>query len=376
MKLELTTTGIAGLLALSALAFALQQITIDSVTPFDPWQWLLQASLLWVYVWYQVWSHRLLNRPAAGQPAFATLGAANRMTVMRGWLIAATGGFMFMPPGPGVVAWLPALLYSLAAILDRVDGFVARRSHQASLLGSHLDGVFDALGLLVAPLVAVAYGKVHWLYLLVSGAYYCFHLGTRWRRWRHKAVNPLLPSKLRRTLAGFQMGMVAVVLWPPFQADITVIASIAFMLPMLAGFVVDWLVVSARLDPARSPTADILTQLGQLSRQLVLPLLRLITVALVPVAGWRSGFVPADTADWIFLLVLVAALTLIVLGLGARIGALALVMLLAWQAPTPSPGLWAHALVCCATAILLLGGGRFSLWQWDDVWVERQDGAT
>ena len=376
MKLELTMTGIGGLLTLSALAFALQQISFSNTADFALWQWLLQASLLWVFVWYQVWSHRMLNRPAAEQPAFATLGAANRMTVLRGWLIAATGGFLFMPPAPALAAWLPAILYSIAAILDRLDGFVARRSRHSSLLGDHLDGVFDALGLLVAPLVAVAYGKVHWLYLLVSGAYYCFQLGIKWRHWRHLPLRPLLPSKLRRTLAGFQMGMIAVVLWPPFQAEVTVVASIAFMAPMLVGFVVDWLVVSARLDPARPPVSEMFARLRVLSQQLLQPMLRAATMALLLLAGWRSGFSPADTTDWIFLTGLAAAMALIVLGLATRIGALALIMLLAWQMPLTSLGFPAYALICCATLILLLGGGRFSLWQWDDVWVERQDGAA
>jgi len=377
MKLELTMIGIGGLLALSALTFALQQINTGSgLADFSFWQWLLQASLLWSCVWYQVWSHRLLNRPAPDQPAFATLGAANRMTIMRGWLIAATGGFLFMPQGPGLAAWAPAILYSIAAILDRLDGFVARRSRQASLLGRHLDGVFDALGLLVAPLVAVAYGKVHWLYLLVSVAYYCFQLGVQWRSWCHKPLRPLLPSKLRRTLAGFQMGMVAVVLWPPFQPEVTVIASIAFMLPMLGGFLVDWLVVSARLDLTRQPASGRLLRLGEMSQRLLQPLLRAITVAVLLLGGWRSGFSPADTTDWIFLSGLTAAMALIVLGLATRIGALALVMLLAWHLPVSLLGFWGCTLICCATLILLLGGGRFSLWQWDDVWVERQDGAT
>src|SRR5690606_35142148 len=223
-----------------------------------------------------------------------------------------------------------------------------------SLLGDRLDGVFDALGLLVAPLVAVAYGKVHWLYLLVSGAYYCFQLGIKWRRWRHLPLRPLLPSKLRRTLAGFQMGMAAVVLWPPFQAEVTVIASIAFMVPMLAGFVVDWLVVSARLDPARPPVSELFARLQVVSRQLLQPLLRAVTVALLLLTGWRSGFSPANTADWIFLSGLAAAMALVVLGLATRIGALALVMLLAWQMPVSSLGFWGSALICCATLILLL----------------------
>lgn len=376
MKLELAIIGILGLMALSAAASLLQLLhPTPSATDFEGGRWLLQAALLWGGIWYQAWSRRLLNRPAAGAPAFATLGAANRMTLFRGWLIAATGGFLFMSQGGGLVAWIPAILYSVAAILDRVDGFIARRCRQTSLLGNHLDGVFDALGLLVAPLVAVAYGKIHWLYLLVSAAYYLFHLGLMWRSWQGKRVLPLTPNKLRRTLAGFQMGMVAVVLWPPFQSEVTVVASIAFMIPVLVGFVVDWLTVSARLDATRPPIACFFLRLRQMSEALLQPLLRFATVTLLLWYGWRSGFNPLDTMDWLFLGGALAAIGLILLGFGTRIGALALITLLAWHPPA-ALGFWGCVLIACSVLTLLLGGGSLSLGQWDDVWVERQDGAT
>src|SRR5690606_21176327 len=121
-------------------------------------------------------------------------------------------------------------------------------------LGTELDTAYDALGLLIAPLLAVSYGKIHWSFLLVSAAYYIFQWGLYWRRTHNLPVYELLPSMLRRTLAGFQMGFVAVILLPCFQAPATHWIGVAFMIPMLLGFMVDWLVVSGRIQSSNANT--------------------------------------------------------------------------------------------------------------------------
>lgn len=330
-------------------------------------QWLVQSVLLWTLVWQQTWQRRELNRFSPDAELYPDLGLANRLTLLRGWLIAATGGFLFLPFASSWIGWIPAAFYSVAAILDRIDGFVARRTSRTSQLGSELDTVFDALGLFVAPVLAVTYGKVHWSYLLVSVAYYLFVWGLHWRRTHHLPVYPLAPSKFRRTLAGFQMGYVAVVLWPPFDAQITLIAGFAFMVPLLIGFLVDWLVVSGRIDTQSPSTSATFARLARISESMVQPGLRLVTmVALVLVLlnSLSPLAIPLLTAG-----------ALILLGLGGRIAAVAVLMLLAWQFPLGASSFLAHVLLFSTIGVLLLGCGRFSLWQWDDDWVNRQDGA-
>ena len=115
----------------------------------------MQSLALWTLCWQQVWQRRTLNRAAPEAALYPALGLANQLTILRGLLIAATGGLLLQLPDNALLIWAAALLYSIAAILDRVDGFVARRTRQTSLLGSELDTVFDALGLVVAPLLAV-----------------------------------------------------------------------------------------------------------------------------------------------------------------------------------------------------------------------------
>ena len=135
-------------------------------------QWLPQAGLVWAFIYYQARQRLSLNRSDPRAPLYAALGGANRLTLLRAWLIAAVAGFLFQPwPEGPALSWLPGMLYLFAAVLDRVDGYVARRSGQSSQLGNDLDTISDALGLAVASLLAFGYGQVHWSYLLFGAAY-------------------------------------------------------------------------------------------------------------------------------------------------------------------------------------------------------------
>lgn len=336
---------------------------------------MIESTLLWIFVWQQTWQQRDLNRPHIESPLAPTLGWANRLTILRGWLIAATGGFLFLSNTPASIAWTAAALYSIAAILDRIDGYVARRTRQTSLLGSELDMRFDALGLLIAPVLAFELGKIHWSYLLVSVAYYLFQAGLYWRKRQQLPVYAMIPNKLRRTLAGFQMGLIAFVLWPPFQAEITVVASIAFMIPVLIGFGVDWFVVSGRVTSTSATTSKFFERLEWFSHCVFQPALRLILLltALLLVRTVISQ-IPLLISFIIWLCV-----AMIVFGFGARIGALMMILLLAWQFQIESTTITtsvAFVVLAFSTVwIMLMGSGRFSLWQWDDSWVQRYDGA-
>jgi CDP-diacylglycerol--glycerol-3-phosphate 3-phosphatidyltransferase len=372
MTHELHISGLLGLAVLLGMGAALS-MQLDGATTM---QWLLQSTALWALVWQQTWQRRHLNRASSTAAPYPTLGLANRLTLLRGGLIAATGGFLLFPAFAGIIGWLPALLYSVAATLDRVDGFVARRTNSTSLLGSELDTVFDALGLLVAPLLAVSYGKVHWSYLLVSVAYYLFQWGIHSRRKRELPVYPLAPSQLRRTLAGFQMGYVAVVLWPPLLAQVTVPAGFGFMVPLLLGFTVDWLVVSGRIRPEQPGTADFFRRLAAFSVGVFQPALRVaLLLALAVLLTTTAQETTATAAQSIIIALSCGAALLILLGIAGRAGALIVLMLLAWQPASAALDPLSAVALFSAIGILLLGCGRYSLWQGDDHWVNRQDGA-
>ena len=338
-------------------------------------QWLLQAGLLWTWVWYLTWKRSDLNRTSPDSPLLNNLGWANRLTLLRGYLIALTGGFLFQQDISGLVSWIPGLLYGAAAILDRVDGFVARKSKQTTLLGAELDTVFDALGLLVAPLLAIAMGKIHWSYLSLSFAFYFFQWGIYWRRKHGLAIYPLMPSQLRRVLAGFQMGFVALALLPCFAAEQTLVCGFAFLIPVLVGFIVDWLVVSGRINVESIRTTTFFSRLLKISRTIFQPGLRIFLFIGSLFMLYRVDIFSASPGKEVFLMLsFVLGNSLVLLGSAGRVGALIVLLLLAGSAE-PMTGL-GIALLCSGSWLLLLGTGRFSLWQWDDVWVNRQDGAS
>lgn len=210
--------------------------------------WLAPAFVCWLLVVWQCHRRLHLNLRRQDGALFPSLGHGNRVTLLRGLLIAATAGFVVdaaLPTQP-LLPFVPALLYTLAALGDALDGYLARRQRQTTILGQQLDMSLDALGLLVAPLLAVLYGYLHPSYLLVSMAYYLFQWGLYWRQKHGKPVYDLPPSRVRRYLAGAQMALVAVVLWPVVPTDLSRLAGVIFMVPLLAGFWRDWLHVSGR----------------------------------------------------------------------------------------------------------------------------------
>lgn len=360
---ELRVIGGAGLLIIVLFSSI---FWISPATTIHPAIFMSLATSIWFFCWWQTWKRAALNRHDESSPAFPNLGRANHLTLLRGGLIALTGGFLFQPDPVGAIAWLPGLLYSAAAILDRIDGFVARRTGRTSLLGSELDTLFDALGLLIAPLLAIQFGKLHWSFFAVSLAYYVFIFGLYWRHKHNYPTYPLLPSQLRRAFAGFQMGFVAVVLLPIFPASSTVLLGTAFMLPILIGFVVDWLIVSGRIDGTGAKTLAFFSELDALSKYLFQPALRIIISTLIFFLIYIDDLL--STASTVAIAI---GATLILLGAGARIAALLLLMLCSylmneWHQP---------ALLFTCSWLLLLGPGNYALWRGDDAWVNRQDGT-
>ncbi|MEP4545367.1 MAG: CDP-alcohol phosphatidyltransferase family protein [Saccharospirillum sp.] len=225
--------------------------------PVTGGRWLVGGLAGWAFVLWQCHGRLHLNVSTVDNRSFTRLGAANRITLLRGFLISATAGFPAMLPlqANAGLLYIPAVLYTVAAALDGLDGFVARRQQQTTRLGTELDTALDAFGLLIAPLFAVFTGKLPAVYLLVSVAYYLFQWGIRWRQQRGLPVYGLPPSEMRRYLAGAQMVLVALALWPPLPGVVTQWFGIALMIPLLLGFCRDWLHVSGQLGARREPTA-------------------------------------------------------------------------------------------------------------------------
>jgi CDP-diacylglycerol--glycerol-3-phosphate 3-phosphatidyltransferase len=202
------------------------------------------GAAVWLFLGGTLWRRRDWNVAADDAQVIrgGTLTVGTWVTLARGLLISALGGFLLAPPAPGAPAWLPGMLYTAAALGDGLDGVLARRRRQATKLGASLDVTTDAVGLLVAPLLAVARGRLPPWYLLLSAAYPLFQLGLGLReRWRWPTFRARLrPYSRAKLFAGVQMAVVAAALYPVLPRWVLwPLASLA-MLPTLALFGREW----------------------------------------------------------------------------------------------------------------------------------------
>ena len=211
-------------------------------------QWVLQSTVIMIYVLGLLRYGLGWNYHPDQKVLRSTLGYGTWLTIIRGALIAVLAGYLFQPRPeskffPGRLSWAPGLLYITASILDYIDGRVARTCQHETRLGAFLDINFDALGLLIAPLVAVWYGQLPVAYLSVGLAYYIFIAGIRLRKKFSMSVFEPGPWRGARVIAGFQMGFVGIALLPVVKPPVTTLAAYVVMIPLLAGFVRDWMIV-------------------------------------------------------------------------------------------------------------------------------------
>lgn len=215
-------------------------------TPVARRWFLLTAVVLLFELWFLA---RNLDRNRTAEGALRdTLGFANALTLARGGLYAAVAGFILVPQTQGV-AWIPGLCYGAGALLDWIDGRVATTVGRETPLGTKLDMAFDTLGFLVAPLVGVLWGRLPVWYLALSFARYGFKAARGSRRYRGRPVYELPESRVRRPLAAVQMAFISLALLPVVPVWIVRAVAAVVLLPSLAVFVRDYLVVSGRLRP-------------------------------------------------------------------------------------------------------------------------------
>jgi CDP-diacylglycerol--glycerol-3-phosphate 3-phosphatidyltransferase len=337
---------VIGILAVGALALASAALVTAPA-------FLLGALPVWLVVAATLlWLHARVPAP---------IGRATQLTLLRGWLIAALAGFILLPPR-GWLAWAPGALYTTAAICDLFDGYLARRRDEVTALGGRLDVAMDALGLAVAPLVAVVLGRLPPWYLLLGAAYYLFQAGQWLRRRRGLPLflDRLRPTPHARMFAGYQMGLVATALFPVVGPPGTAITATLFMLPTLALFGREWLVLTGGLAPDRG------TALVAAARRLLataLPVLRVAAAAAIAGLVRRGELAPG----------LLIASALLAAGVLTRLTAFAAGIAVALILPgrTGLP-LLAFLLIM---GPLMAGGGRGVLWNPEDRWLFMKAGT-
>jgi len=212
-------------------------------------EWAVPAVAVAGFTLWFCRRHLDANRADGDPRVYPRLGLANGVTLGRAGLFAALAGFLAVEPSPAV-AWLPAACYGTGCVLDIADGAVARRRGRTTVLGAKLDMAVDTMGFLVAPLVAVAWGRLPVWYLSLSAARYLFNSGCWLRRRRGLAVGDLPDSALRRPLAGAQMFFITLALAPLLPVAVVRPLAAAVLAPSLTVFVRDYLAVAGHLGRA------------------------------------------------------------------------------------------------------------------------------
>jgi CDP-diacylglycerol--glycerol-3-phosphate 3-phosphatidyltransferase len=210
-------------------------------------RWLAGSAAVWTYCLWLLLRGLDDNRREGESRVLASFGWPTLVSVARGGLLAMVAGFVFLPTPLGALAFAPAVAYSVASLLDHVDGRLARALGRTTRLGEKLDIELDALGILIASALAVQYEKVPPWYIAIGLARYGFVLAIAWRRRCGASVVELDPLSLRRVLAGVQMGFLSVALWPPIPSELTLFVAPVFGGATLAMFARDWWRVSGRL---------------------------------------------------------------------------------------------------------------------------------
>ena len=342
--------------------------------PFD-WTRFVLPLLPLIYVLVVLRSGLPLNHRPGETRVLAHLGWANGITVVRGVLVSALACFWNWPATiPFSIrhsfAWLPGVIYIAAALLDLVDGMVARRTDHVTRLGERLDTLFDALGLLTAVLAGIALNQLPLPYLAVALAYYVFSAGIRIRRRTGRMVIPLKPRPAARLIAGFNMGFVGTALLPIYRPPATTIGAMVFMVPLLAGFFRDWLAVSGRIKTGALPPPPWEEKWQCLFTKWLPVVLRVVLLlsslaALEKTAAYFSGNAEGPFCIFgpivrpIFLL----SIVLVSLGVMGRLAALPILLLSGlWISRQGSDPLWCLLMVAAA-GLLITGSGNLSLWQ-------------
>jgi CDP-diacylglycerol--glycerol-3-phosphate 3-phosphatidyltransferase len=326
-----------------------------------PTRWLLVSGLALVYLLWILWRGLPDNHRQEENKLLPTFGLGNLLSIARGYIMVFFCGFLFSPwPDIRWMAWLPGLLYTLAALPDFVDGIAARLTNHVTKLGENLDISIDSLGVLGVSLLSVQYGQVPWWYLLVGLARYIFLVAIWLRQRLGFPIYDLSFSVRRRGYAALAMGLFFVILYPVFTPPGTDIVALIFAIYILGGFLWDWLVTIGWLPS--QPGGKYLRFENWIVRYAPLSL-RLVLVL------WGFAFLLPDLLaqnSSLLLWLEAAALLCLVFGIAGRVMAVvALVILGFYQAVAPLDT-FQMGLIVLYTNLLFLGTGIFSLWPIED----------
>lgn len=168
------------------------------------------------------------------------LGHANRVTYLRGLLIALIAGSLVVPEWLRAHALLCCVLSLLALLLDGVDGAVARRTQTASPFGAAFDMELDAFFVLVMSLACWLSARAGiWVLAIGLMRYALLAAAAAWPRLR----GDVPPSFFAKLVCVIQLAalLLALAPWTPTAATAPVLATALLLLACSFGRDLIWL---------------------------------------------------------------------------------------------------------------------------------------
>jgi phosphatidylglycerophosphate synthase len=170
----------------------------------------------------------------------ARFGAANRVTLGRMAAVVALGACVGEPVlaagGPPAAAWAVVVVATLAALLDAVDGALARRSGLASAFGARFDMETDAAFTLVLAALVYHAGQAGAWALAAGLMRYAFVAAAAAWPW---LAAPLAPSRRRQAVCVATITALIVALAPVVPAPLAGALAAAATALLALSFAVD-----------------------------------------------------------------------------------------------------------------------------------------
>jgi uncharacterized membrane protein len=177
------------------------------------------------------------------------------------------------------------------------------------------------------------------------------------------------------------MGFTAVLLFPLFSPPATHLAAALFALPFLAGFFLDWLVVSGVIPQALQQEKRSANKIKRFLLHWVPVGLRVILVAgltleLLDLTTANTAGLPGGTGTVFFLTfgLLCSSAVLLAAGAAGRIAAALALVALGFQTLSHPPDGLDQVLIVLSTALFFLGTGAISTWKPEDRMIKKRFG--
>ena len=180
----------------------------------------------------------VVSRVGSHHP-FPRFGAANTVTLLRVALVAGVAGFIGETPSDHI-AWLAAGAVTVVALLDGVDGWLARRSAQHSAFGARFDMETDAALILILSVLVWHHEKAGTWVLACGLMRYGFVVAGWILPWM---AGPLRSTRRGKSVAIAQLVGLGVALLPVVPVPISVVVAAITLALLVWSFAVDiaWL---------------------------------------------------------------------------------------------------------------------------------------